>query len=75
MITDYIPARVLRSRDELLLKMPKCKTEMGKKSFRFSGPFIWNALPYSLRFTIELSKFKADLKTFYFKEAFKQYMN
>ena len=58
MISDYVPGKDLRSKEELLLKPHSCRTEMGKRSFSYSAPFIWKSLSLSLRATTDIVKFK-----------------
>ena len=57
--------------DSYLLKIPSppqlCRTE---GAFSYSGPKIWNALPYSLRGTNEIETFKKKLKTYLFGLAY-----
>jgi hypothetical protein len=31
------------------LQIPKAKTELFKKTFTYSGPKLWNELPFSIR--------------------------
>ena len=57
--------------DFYLLKVPPCphfaKTEA---AFSYSGPDIWNQLPYDLRCMNDIRTFKKQLKTHYFEYAF-----
>lgn len=41
-------------------------------AFAFSGPRIWNELPYSLRCMNDIKVFKSNLKTYFFQIAFEQ---
>ena len=66
------PLKTLRTdQDFFLLKTPSVtnlvRTERG---FSFSGPYVWNNLPYELRTCCDINQFKKSLKTFLFKEAF-----
>ena len=66
------PLKTLRTdQDYFLLKTPSVtnlvRTERG---FSFSGPYVWNNLPYELRTCSDIAQFKKSLKTFLFKEAF-----
>ena len=71
LITPNVPHRVLRSADRALLVVPRHNLERyGRRSFSRAGPTLWNALPEDLRSTECMNKFKAHLKTFYFKIAF-----
>ena len=60
------PSRRLRSSDKQLLDVPFINTALGRRSFSYSAPFIWNSLPLSLRTTTSLSYFTSHLKTFLF---------
>ena len=71
LIDEYHPSRNLRSSSQKLLKKKVVKFEkLGKKSFAFSGPQVWNSLPFYLRNETSLEVFKKKLKTFYFEMAF-----
>lgn len=71
LIEEYHPSRNLRSSSQKLLKSKVVKFEkLGKKSFAFSGPQVWNSLPFYLRDEASLDIFKKKLKTFYFEMAF-----
>ena len=39
-------------------------------SFQFSGPNIWNNVPYEIRCLTDIEVFKKSLKTYYFYLAF-----
>ena len=70
LITPYVPRRALRSADPALLVVPRHNLERyGRRSFSRAGPTLWKALPEDLRSTECMNKFKAHLKTFYFKMA------
>ena len=49
-------------RNFMKLTQPGPKTEYGKKSFSFFGPFLWNKLDRSLKETTSLNSFKHALK-------------
>ena len=71
LIEEYHPSRNLRSSSQKLLKKKVVKFEkLGKKSFAFSGPQVWNSFPFYLRNETSLEVFKKKLKTFYFEMAF-----
>ena len=67
------PGRTLRSaRNELLLRVPNSKLPTaGERTFRANAPRIWNKLPQNIRLSKDLNTFKRNLKTYYFKCAFK----
>jgi len=66
LIHRYQPTRSLRSADLQLLNLPASKTKFGSRSFRCSGPAVWNAIPLAVRNSPSISSFKNNLKTFYF---------
>jgi hypothetical protein len=50
LLTDFAPARALRSSDSPRLAIPHFKIKtLGDRSFCSVGPRIWNSLPHSLR--------------------------
>jgi hypothetical protein len=67
LVKFYKPSRTLRSADSLQLHVPLVKTELGRRSFSFAAPTIWNQLPLSLRTATSLSIFHSQLKTYLFK--------
>ena len=66
------PTRQLRSStDNHLLVIPTTKFKtFTKRSFSVASPTIWNSLPISTRMQSTLLKFKSDLKTILFRQAF-----
>ena len=71
LIEEYHPSRNLRSSSQKLLKKKVVKFEIPcKKSFAFSGPQVWNSLPFYLRNESSLEIFKKKLNTFYSEMAF-----
>ena len=57
--------------DFYLLEIVPSETKRAKGAFSYQGPRVWNKLPYSIRLLNELSKFKTELKTHYFKLAYR----
>lgn len=72
LLCPYTPARILRSVDQNLLKVPRThfKTR-GDRSFQAVAPRLWNLLPLSLRSLDSVDVFKSKLKTHLFLQAFK----
>jgi hypothetical protein len=66
LITRHNPTRSLRSSSQLLLSVPRIDTEIGRRSFLFAAPTIWNSLPFSVRSCSSLSCFRSALKTHLF---------
>uniref|UniRef100_A0A3B3B5V6 Reverse transcriptase domain-containing protein n=1 Tax=Oryzias melastigma TaxID=30732 RepID=A0A3B3B5V6_ORYME len=70
LLTQYVPARPLRSSGSGLLSVPRVRTKHGEAAFSFYAPQIWNRLPENLRSAETLSVFKSRLKTHLFSAAF-----
>ena len=66
LISPYTPSRSLRSFDSQLLTVPDIRSELGRRSFSYAAPTVWNSLPYSLRSSTSLSSFCRGLKTHLF---------
>ena len=66
LLTRHNPVRSLRSSSQSLLTVPIIKSEIGRRSFTFSAPTVWNSLPLSLRTATSLSSFRSSLKTHLF---------
>ena len=67
-----IKKRVSRLDDDFfLLKVPpKSNFSRTEAAFCYTGPQIWNGLPFSIRSISELQSFKTALKTYFFNLAF-----
>ena len=63
------PTRVLRSNNTITLKIPRCKTQMGKRAFTSAAPAVWNSLPSEIR-SLDFHIFKQRLKTLLFQKAY-----
>ena len=64
LLEHYEPGRQLRSNNMRLLKVPNIKTKFGQRSFYYSAPKLWNALPHQLRFENSQEIFKNKLKEY-----------
>jgi hypothetical protein len=53
----------LRSATQNFLKIPYAKSEIGRRSFSFAAPTVWNSLPLSIRESPSLDLFLSRLKT------------
>ena len=64
----YSPSRSLRSAsDTRIFRVPRvCSRSLGKRSFQYIGPVIWNSFSFSVRHATPLSSFKSKLKTHLF---------
>src|SRR5664279_4267311 len=69
-ISEYKPARTLRSSSQDLLAQPPSTTVTAARRFSCCAPRVWNALPISIRKADSITSFKARLKTHYFQSAF-----
>jgi Reverse transcriptase (RNA-dependent DNA polymerase) len=65
LLHSYTPSRSLRSSDQLLLSLPSINSAIGRRSFSYAAPYVWNRLPYAIRAcsspTLFLSRLKAHL--------------
>jgi len=66
LITSYQPSRNLRSSGTNLLCVPDIRSEIGRRSFSYSAPKLWNSLPPDLRSCTCISTFQGKLKTHLF---------
>lgn len=57
-----MPDSSRRSSGKNLLQMPFIKSEIGRRSFSYAAPKIWNSLPQSIRDITSLEMFKRHLK-------------
>ena len=65
------PQRSLRSaQDTELLVIPRTSSKLGERAFSVAGPRIWNTLPFELRKTADIERFKKDLKNHFFVMAY-----
>jgi len=62
----YTPSRALRSSDKNLLTIPYIKSAIGRRSFSFAAPTVWNSLPLDLRSSPTPELFLSKLKTHLF---------
>ena len=65
-LEPYNPPRDLRSSNKVLLTKPLIKSALGRRSFSYAAPHIWNMLPDHLRNATSLSSFTSKLKTHFF---------
>jgi hypothetical protein len=66
LLHPVVPTRTLRSSTQQLLKIPAIKSQIGRRSFSFSAPTVWNSLPLPLRSSPSLDLFLSRLKTHLF---------
>ena len=67
-VSSLIERSHLRSADKGVLATPRTRTKkVGERSFRYSGPTVWNSLPASIRSDdVTSDRFMSELKTFLF---------
>jgi hypothetical protein len=67
LLHSHTPTRSLRSSHLNLLVIPSIKSSIGRRSFSFAAPTIWNSLPHVLRSpSISPNQFFSQLKTHLF---------
>ena len=57
-------------RSDGCLQEKKTNNKFGDRAFSICGPVLWNRLPKCMKEINSLDKFKKELKTYLFKEAF-----
>ena len=68
LVAPHVPARVLRSNDNVTLTVPRTKTKtFGDRAFTAAGPAVWNSLPLELKNQTSILDFRRDLKTHLFQ--------
>ena len=66
----YLPIRSLRSCEQNLWSVPRCKTVTASRAFSVAAPSIWNSLPNDIKNSGSIALFKKNLKTHLFKSAY-----
>ena len=67
----YVPRRVLRSADKLLLCQPSYRLKSyGFRAFSVCAPSLWNKLPKDIKCSPTVVTFKRKLKTYLFRLAY-----
>jgi len=64
-------SHTLRSSGSNLLFAPRVHTGFGSRSFSVAAPVIWNSLPLDIRNSCTISCFCRQLKTLFYKAAFR----
>ena len=72
LVIPYCPVRNLRSADLLELEVPKTRLKTnGDRSFKAAAAKEWNKLSLPIKMSPSLPTFKASIKTYLFKSAYK----
>ena len=71
-LVDWQSRYSLRSNDSLLLELRSTKSRptLGDRAFQSAAPYLWNALPSTIRNIKTLDTFKTAVKTHVFNSAF-----
>src|SRR5579872_482201 len=62
LLHPHTSSRSLRSTDQRLLTILLVKSAIGRRSFSFCAPTVWNSLPPPLRFCDSRPSFRSQLK-------------
>ena len=73
LISEYTPARSLRSSGQNLLVAGRTKSSYGDRAFMASAPYLWNQLPADIRSIDTLTLFKSKLKAVLFAKAYSEH--
>ena len=72
LLCPYVPSRCLRSTSTNILVELRTRTKtFGDRAFCVAGPRLWNSLPSYVKDSKSVEVFKKNLKTHYFKIAFR----
>ena len=67
--SEYTSQDRINSRNnDVRLKYPFCKTNMGQKSLSYMGPWSWNKMSSSMNRNISWNTFKHDVKKYYLQK-------
>src|SRR5579872_277032 len=66
LLYPYKPSRNIRSADKHFLDIPDTRSTIGRRSFAFTAPDVWNTLSLALRLSDSLPTFRSQLKTYLF---------
>ena len=66
LLIRHNPSRTLRTIHQNLLVVPRINSNIGRRSFTYAAPYIWNSLPPIIRSQTSITSFSSKLKTFLF---------
>ena len=67
-LRSTVSSYTTRNTDSLSYDLPRIRTNFGKFSIRYQGPFFWNALPLDLKRIRSRELFKKRIKMFYLNQ-------
>ena len=70
LLTKYIPTRNLRSSSLNLFTCPRTRTVFENRAFSIMAPKVWNNLSINTRLSSNLTAFKKNLKTEFFRSVY-----
>ena len=70
LIAISLPSRSLRSNREIILSIPRIKTNTVARAFSSCTPSLWNSLPLSVRSATTVATFRRRLNTYLFYLAY-----
>ena len=70
LVSDYTPARQLRSSKQLFLRKPPVRTEIARRAFSQAAPTIWNDIPLDSRSAATHERFRSATKIHFYELAF-----
>ena len=56
------------TRQSGMLHVPRCRTELGKMSFRYQAVVIWNKIYSNIKVDVKIGTFKHHLKKYLLKD-------
>ena len=70
LLQSHCPSRTLRSQSLGYYTVPNMSSHFRTKSFSYSAPKLWNALPIEIKNCKTLGEFKKKLKTYLFSRVY-----
>ena len=64
MFNYAVSKRDLRSSEQLLAAVPKCRTKFGENNMAYRGAVYWNQLPLHIKQSPSLEAFKRKMKVY-----------
>ena len=70
-LADLLRYSDINSSRDPALKSPVPRTLKGERAFQCSAARLWNAMPRSVKFCVNVGNFKRNLKTYLFAQCFR----